>query len=219
MTAVLGWTLGLLGAYLLGSIPFGYLVGRMGGIDIRQWGSKNVGATNVARILGWRRGVLVFALDVGKGAAAVGLVARAFLGWIAPEQQSLYLVLAAATAVIGHTFPVWLRFKGGKGVATALGVWLVLAWLPSLIAFGVWLVVVAVSRYVSLASIFAAAALPMSVWLLKSCSDTPRLVFAMLLAVLVIAKHAGNIARIVKGTENRIGRIFASQTRAPRPKP
>ena len=216
----LGWTLGLVGAYLLGSIPFGYLVGRMGGIDIRQWGSKNVGATNVARILGWRRGAFVLALDVLKGAAAVGLLARGLADWVEPGQRPLFLVLAAAAAVIGHTFPCWLKFKGGKGVATALGVWLVLAWLPTAIALGVWLVVVAIFRYVSLASIFAAAALPAAVWLFraKDGSDTPLVVFAALLGLLVVARHAGNIVRIAKGTENRITSIFPSQTRAPRPK-
>lgn len=220
MTQAAGWTLGLLGAYLLGSIPFGYLVGRLGGIDIRKWGSKNVGATNVGRILGWRRGVLVLALDALKGAAAVGLLARGLAGMVPDERRALFLVLTGAAAVVGHTFPCWLKFKGGKGVATALGVWLVLAWLPTLVALAVWLVVVGIARYVSLASIVAAAALPAAEWFWrnKDGSDTPLVVFATLLGLLVIVKHAGNIVRIFRGTESRVTQLFVTQIRAPKPK-
>ena len=221
MMPVVGWTLGLVGPYLLGSIPFGYLVGRMGGIDIRRWGSKNVGATNVGRILGWRRGVLVLALDVLKGAAAVGLLARGFAGMVGEEHRTLFLVLAGASGVVGHTFTCWLRFRGGKGVATALGVWLVLAWLPTLIALTVWCVVVAIWRYVSLASIVAGAALPATLATLRwndLKSTAPELVFAGLLAALIVARHAANIVRIVKGTECRITQLFVKQIRAPRPK-
>jgi glycerol-3-phosphate acyltransferase PlsY len=221
MTQAAGWTLGLLGAYLLGSIPFGYLVGRLGGIDIRNWGSKNVGATNVGRILGWRRGVLVLALDTLKGAAAVGLLGRAMSGMVGEDQRGLFLVLAGAAAVVGHTFTCWLRFKGGKGVATALGAWLALAWLPTLIALAVWGVAVVIWRYVSLASIIAAVALPAALVALRwdrLHDSTPEVVFAGLLAALVVVRHAGNIVRICRGTESRITQLFVKQIRAPKPK-
>ncbi len=221
MTQVLGWTLGVLGAYLIGSIPFGYLLGRMGGIDIRQWGSKNVGATNVARVLGWRRGALVLALDVLKGVAAVGLLARGFAPLFEMPDRELYLVVLGAAVILGHTFPCWLRFRGGKGVATALGAWLVLAWLPTLIALAVWCAVVAIWRYVSLGSIVAAIALPAALVALRWGELGPaaaKVVFAGLLAALVLLRHVGNIVRIARGTENRITKLFVKQIRAPKPK-
>ena len=124
MLAVAGYVLAVLLSYLLGSIPFGYLIGRVGGIDIRQWGSKNVGATNVGRILGVRRGVLVFVLDTLKGAAAVGLIGRGFTGW-SGVNPSLCLVLSGAAVVLGHTFTCWLRFKGSSHWPSGS------SWLPS----------------------------------------------------------------------------------------
>ncbi|KPL01837.1 MAG: hypothetical protein AMK75_03745 [Planctomycetes bacterium SM23_65] len=220
MLALVGYVLAVVLCYLLGSIPFGYLIGRMGGIDIRQWGSKNVGATNVARVLGFRRGVLVFVLDTLKGAAAVGLLGRGFTGWFALN-PSLCLVLSGAAVVLGHTFTCWLQFKGGKGVATALGAWLVLAPIATLIALAVWILLVAVWRYVSLGSIVAAVALPcVLVALNYSRLDAvlPHLVFAILLTVLVIVRHTSNIGRLLKGTESKARPIFYKAIRSPRPR-
>lgn len=219
MLAVVGYVLAVLFSYLLGSVPFGYLIGRVGGIDIRQWGSKNVGATNVGRVLGVRRGVLVFVLDTLKGAAAVGLIGRSFVGWF-ELNPSLCLVLSGAAVVLGHTFTCWLQFKGGKGVATALGAWLVLAPIATLIALAVWIILVAVWRYVSLGSIVAAAALPcVLVALNYSRLDAvrPQLVFAILLAVLVVIRHTSNIVRLLKGTESKAGPVFYKAIRSPRP--
>ena len=219
MLAGLGYVLAVVLSYLLGSIPFGYLVGRMGGIDIRRWGSKNVGATNVARIMGVRRGVLVFVLDTLKGAAAVGLLGRGFAGWFALS-PSLCRVLSGAAGGVVHTFTCWLQFKGGKGVATALGAWLVLAPITTLIALAVWIIFVAMWRYVSLGSVVAAVALPcVLVALNYSRLDAvlPQLIFAILLAVLVIVRHTSNIVRLVKGTESKAGPIFYKAIRSPRP--
>lgn len=221
MGTTVGYVLGVLLCYLAGSVPFGYLIGRLGGIDIRRWGSGNVGAANVARILGVRRGAVVLVLDMLKGAAAVGLVAHGFLGLVPEGQHVLFLVLCAAAVVLGHTFTCWLRFQGGKGAATALGAWLVIAPLEALIALAVWLVVVGIWRYVSLASIIAAVALPSALVLLNygrlGGDVLPKLVFSGLLGVLVIARHHGNIARLVKGTENKIGQSFAKVVRVPKP--
>lgn len=222
MTETLGIILGVIVAYLIGSIPFGYLMGRLGGIDIRRWGSRNVGATNVARVLGIRRGAVVLVLDVLKGAAAAGLVGRGFAGPfdIAEGHRALLLVLCGAAAILGHTFPCWLRFKGGKGVATALGVWLVLSPVATLIALAVWGLLVAIWRYVSLGSIVAAAVLPGALFSLHYShlrAVLPQLVFAGLLAALVIVRHRSNIVRLARGTENKIGRISVKATRAPKP--
>ncbi|HUW57433.1 MAG TPA: glycerol-3-phosphate 1-O-acyltransferase PlsY [Planctomycetota bacterium] len=219
MLAVLGYSLAVLLSYLLGSIPFGYLMGRLGGIDIRRWGSKNVGATNVGRVLGFRRGVFVFVLDVLKGAGAVGLIGRSLAGWFELD-PSLACVLCGASAVLGHTFPCWLRFKGGKGVATALGVWLVLAPVTTLIALAVWAGLVAVWRYVSLGSIVGAVVLPCAFLALHHDhlgEELPQLVFAVLVAVLVILRHVGNIGRLLKGTESKVKPVFYKAIRSKRP--
>ena len=194
-------------AYLMGSIPFGLIIGLARGIDVRTVGSKNIGATNVLRTVGRPWGILAFALDFGKGVAGAvlaPLLTNAVCGGApAPDIAALAGGLAA---VAGHTWPVWLRFRGGKGVATSAGMLVAIAPAAVGIAFAVWLVVLIASRYVSLASISAAAALAVAIWLRASHSAphwwlVPALVTA--LAVLVIARHHANIARLMSGTENR----------------
>ncbi len=186
---------GILFAYLLGSVPTGLLVGRLvGGIDVRRAGSGNIGATNVGRLLGMKWGVLVFLLDAGKGAAAVGLVAYGL-----PVSAK---ILCGLASILGHVFPLFLAFRGGRGVATACGVTLLLTPLPAAVSFGVWLLVLACTRYVSAASMSAAATLPPAVWLLDGRREV--LLFASVAAVLVIGRHVPNIRRLAAGTEHRV---------------
>jgi acyl phosphate:glycerol-3-phosphate acyltransferase len=188
-------------AYLLGTIPFGILFARLfGASDVRKAGSGNIGATNVARVAGPIPGILTLLADAAKGALAVWLAAYS-------TQSSQWMILAGIAALLGHCFPVWLRFKGGKGVATALGVFAVLspvAALTALIFFGVVLVV---WRFVSLASISAAAAMPLLIYFLWAPGHAPPLpvIFGTLFAsALVIYKHDANLQRLVEGTEPRI---------------
>jgi glycerol-3-phosphate acyltransferase PlsY len=183
-------------AYLLGSIPFGYLiVRRKMGADIRQTGSGGTGATNVSRRAGKAAGVLTLLLDAAKGSAAV-LIARAIAGddWL--------IAAAAIAALVGHMFPVWLSFRGGKGVATGVGIFLVLAPIALLGAGVIFIAIVALTRYVSLGSIIAAILIPVFVWLLSDLR--PLLVAAIVGAALIIFAHRGNIQRLVSGTESRI---------------
>ncbi len=201
------YSLVCLGAYLLGAIPFGFLIARTRGIDIREHGSRNIGATNVFRVLGRTWGLLTFACDAGKGALAV-VLARHFAGVLAIDGV-LAGIAAALGCLVGHSFPVWLRFKGGKGVASSLGVLLGLMPVASLIVLGIWGVVFRVSRYVSLASLVAAVALPVVVsGLLKTgrLEGMAHLYFAGVAALLVIWRHRENIGRLRAGTENRFGR-------------
>lgn len=194
-------------AYLLGSIPFGYLLVRLSvGGDVRETGSGGTGATNVTRRAGRGLGILTLLLDLLKGMAAV-LVARALPG--AGEDEQWWVCAAAAAAVLGHVFPVWLKFRGGKGVATGLGVFLVLAPLATLCAMLVFLVVVWLWRYVSLGSIVAAAVLPLAVWALGAlgASDRatrPLLVFSILGAALIVVMHRANVGRLLRGEESRL---------------
>ena len=198
-----------LGAYVLGSIPTGFLVAKAKGIDIRTVGSGNIGATNVFRILGRPAGVLVLAADVLKGLLACGLVANlaCSLGASAhppvPVSRDGLSVVAGAFAVLGHNYTFWLWFKGGKGVATTGGVLLALSWAGFLISTGVWLLVAALTRYVSLASIAAGFSLPFSVWI-SGGSRTLIAVFAVI-GVLAVLKHRTNIRRLLDGTEHRFG--------------
>ena len=183
-------------SYLLGSIPFGYILLRIfRGQDVRQTGSGNIGATNVARsspVLG----ILTLLLDALKGAAAVAVTRALF-----PDQMML-AAIAALFAILGHAFPVWLRFRGGKGVATGLGSFLMLAPKIVLIALGIFVVMVFAFRYVSLASIVTVALFPLLAWLLKEYGNTPAvLVFMASASALIIAKHGGNIRRLLAGTE------------------
>jgi acyl phosphate:glycerol-3-phosphate acyltransferase len=181
-------------AYLLGSIPFAYLAGLTRGIDIRTVGSRNVGATNVFRELGKGIGVAVMVLDVAKGLVAV-LIANS-------ATSSPWPLIAAAAAILGHVYPVWLRFKGGKGVAVAGGAVIGLAPLPALITVVIWIAVVAITRYVSVGSIVAAAAFPFLVLAVQA--PWPTVVFAFLAAIMVIWRHRSNIERLRRGEERRL---------------
>lgn len=181
--------------YLLGAIPFGLLLTRLAGHgDIRAIGSGNIGATNVLRTGNKPLAALTLLLDGGKGAAAVLL---AYL--YGPDTAAA----AGAGAILGHLFPVWLRFKGGKGVATALGVLLAMAWPAGVIACGIWLAVAAIFRYSSLAALIALAAAPIACWLLAYPQAAE---LALFIAILVWWRHAGNIRRLIRGEEPRIGR-------------
>lgn len=203
----------VLGAYLLGSIPWGFIIGKLNGVDVRKVGSKNIGATNVTRCVGKKAGKLCFVLDFVKGALPV-LAAQILFKETSMFNE--YIVIATLlAAVIGHMFPVFLNFKGGKGVSTAAGAIMALAWFPLLIALVVWVVVFLVSRYVSLASISAAAVLPIVAWVCyltgasnfgKLANSPLVLVFLTLVAVLAIVRHRSNIQRLLDGTENRFGK-------------
>jgi glycerol-3-phosphate acyltransferase PlsY len=187
--------------YLLGSVPFGYLLVRAtGGGDIRFQGSGNIGATNVARASGWTVGVATLVLDAAKGFFAVWLSGRLSGGNIR------IMMYAGLAAILGHVFPVWLRFKGGKGVATALGVFLAICWPAAAVAVVLFLLVASFWQYVSLASISAAAALPLLIYLLYAPGHAPPAAVSfctLLAAALVIVKHRNNIERLLAGTEPR----------------
>jgi glycerol-3-phosphate acyltransferase PlsY len=202
-------------AYLLGSIPFGYLLVRtFRGQDIRLTGSGNIGATNVARSGAKGLGIATLVLDALKGVLAV-IVAVWFAGstynncaphfGIRPCVPELRLMCVAALfAVLGHMFPVWLRFKGGKGVATALGVFCILFPKAVLVSLAIFIVAVAITRYVSLGSILGAIAFPVAAYFLQD-PDAGSLVITSIIAVIVVLKHHQNIRRLLAGTENRFG--------------
>jgi len=199
-------------SYLLGSIPFGYILVRVfQGVDVRSIGSGNIGATNVARTGGKGLAIATLALDTFKGWLPVFLVLT--LPGILPEgpasnsaQLHTLATFAAFSAVIGHMFPVWLRFKGGKGVATGFGVFLGLAPKAALIAIVLFLAVVVVTRYVSLGSILGSASVPVALWWLERDSfPAPALAMCAAVALLVIIRHHQNIGRLLAGTESRFG--------------
>jgi len=197
----------ILVSYLIGSIPFGVFAGRLAGIDIRQHGSKNIGATNVLRTLGKKYGIAVFLADAIKGVVAVRLAV-----WLAgadPFYRSSLGIVAAVFVVIGHSFPIWLRFRGGKGVATSGGACLGLLPVPTSIGGLIWIVVFLAFRYVSVASIAAIVSLPLVVWLLSDRGNSPNYLmfgFSVFIAVLVTWRHRENIVRLTRGTEPRFDR-------------
>ena len=210
----------IVAAYVIGSIPFGAIIGRLHGVNLRKVGSGNVGATNVGRALGRKWGILCFVLDTLKGFLPVFLAGMYFFK-TATDASDLSLLnqiswLAVAFgAIIGHVFSFWLKFRGGKGVATSLGA--LLGFYPyftwaGLIALGIWIIVVLIWRYVSLGSIVSAAAFPvllLVVWLGMGWSVGqlwPMLVFSIIIAALVIVRHRSNLARLLAGQENKIGK-------------
>jgi glycerol-3-phosphate acyltransferase PlsY len=190
-------------AYLLGSIPFGLLIVKaLGGPDIREIGSGNIGAANVARNAGELAGILTLAFDAAKGYFAVWLASRCAAGSVR------WMMVAAVFAVIGHMFPVWLGFKGGKGVATGLGVFIPICWQAVAAGIALWLLVVIFWRYSSLGSISAATALPLFVYLLYAPGHAPPEIVTfgtIVIAVLVLFKHHTNIERLIAGEEPRLG--------------
>ena len=197
----------LIGSYLLGSIPFGYLAGRLAGIDIRTVGSCNIGATNVTRVLGKQYGYTVFALDFLKGFGAVMISILIAPGrspeWNSPE---IFGILAAMSSVLGHLYPPWLRFKGGKGVATSAGALLALAPVATLVGVAIWIIVFWLTRYVSLASITAAVILPIVILVTRSRDENdrkPLVIASVCVAAVVIWRHRSNLSRLMRGTEPR----------------
>ncbi|MFH1799496.1 MAG: glycerol-3-phosphate 1-O-acyltransferase PlsY [Candidatus Omnitrophota bacterium] len=192
----------MLAAYLIGSVPFGLIAGsRIKDLDIREHGSKNIGATNVFRVVGKKWGITVLLLDVVKG--YVACVLPAFFG------QSLVLpfqLLLGISAILGHSFPVWLNFKGGKGVATSLGVFLAIAWIPTLITFGLWIFCFVITHIISISSLVAAVIFPVMItW---RYMGTPGIKFllpiSITLAVFIFYTHRANIQRLRQGTEKKL---------------
>jgi glycerol-3-phosphate acyltransferase PlsY len=183
--------------YGMGSLPIGFLLTSLWrGIDLRQVGSGNVGAANVHRTAGLKVALLVVAIDFAKGAGSVLLAARLAGGLDAT-------VAAGVAAIVGHIYPVWLRFRGGKGVATACGVFATIAPVATAIAAIGFVVTVWITRYVSLGSVVATAVLPALAWLLAS--PLPIVAGATIAALMIISRHAGNLARVADGTERRLG--------------
>lgn len=188
-------------AYLVGSVPTAYLLVRMAvGQDIRTRGSGNVGGTNALRTAGWRIGITVTLIDVVKGVLAVWLM-RLY------NPESGWVAAAVLAAVLGHCYPVWLKFSGGKGVATGFGAFLVIAPLSALAALGLWFVVLAIARWVSLASMVASAAFPLLLKLIDR-PDLRTLAAVSVAAVVIVLRHVSNMRKIVAGEEARIGRDF-----------
>lgn len=208
-----------LAAYLLGSIPFGLLIGKIKGVDIRTQGSCNIGATNVTRVVGKWWGKLCFFCDFAKGLLPV-LAVRGILRQMDCPENNLYgllSVLTALFAVLGHIFPIYLKFKGGKGVSTVAGVVLALHPFSVLIAGAVWAGFFFAFRYVSLASLAAAAALPLSAFALTFAGvkmPLPTGILLIFFALLTIAKHHSNIRRLLNGTESRFDKKKKEETRS-----
>ena len=184
--------------YLLGSFPTGFLIGKyLKNIDLRKMGSGSTGATNVLRNVGKWPALFVFIIDVLKGFIAVK-IAYVFIS------ESIYEVLAGSLAVSGHIWPIWLKGKGGKAVATGLGIFIALSWQVGLASFGIFLLVLSFSKFVSLSSITASFFLPVFMILYLGKMDHPYFIFSVLVAILIIGKHKTNIARIIKGIEPKI---------------
>ena len=184
--------------YLLGSFPTGFLFGKyLKNIDLRKIGSGSTGATNVLRNVGKWPALFVFIIDVLKGFIAVKI------SYILIS-ESIYEVLAGSLAVSGHIWPIWLKGKGGKAVATGLGIFIALSWQVGLASFGIFLLVLSFSKFVSLSSIAASFLLPIFMFLNLGKMDHPYFIFSVLVAVLIIGKHKTNIARIIKGIEPKI---------------
>jgi glycerol-3-phosphate acyltransferase PlsY len=207
---ILSCILAVFGAYLLGSIPFGFLVAKAKGIDIRTAGSGNIGATNALRVLGKPAGIFVLLMDVLKGFAAVWLCTALVKNFNLDANLETLRILAGIGAVLGHNFTCWLRFKGGKGIATTAGVYLALAPWALLVALLVFILAILLTRYVSVGSILGAAALVATIWVM-----TPDNLFlgvvTTALGALAIYKHKSNIQRLMAGTENRLGRKKEAQ--------
>ena len=195
--------------YVIGSVPWAFILGRLNGIDIREHGSRNVGATNVNRVLGKKWGVSCFALDFLKGLLPI-LAVKALSNADMLHKPEIDVVIVASASVAGHMWPLFLKFKGGKGISTIAGIILAVAPLSLLTAGAAWLLIFHFSRYVSLASISAATLLPISAWAFStlgwSGTAIPALTMLSVLSALAIFRHRSNIKRLLNGTENKFER-------------
>lgn len=215
---VLAYIIVAVAAYLLGSIPTGFLVAKAKGVDIRTTGSGNIGATNAMRVLGKPAGIFVMLMDCAKGYVACAFIPPLIYNWLVPHfygfsryfkdspadfQIGVY-VLAGGCAVLGHNYTCWLKFKGGKGIATTAGVYLALAPEALGIALAVFILAILATRYVSVGSIVAAIALPVAVWFTNE--NLVLRIVTIALCALAIYKHKSNIQRLMAGTENRLGK-------------
>jgi glycerol-3-phosphate acyltransferase PlsY len=208
LTSIMTWLLIAIISYFIGSVPSGYLVARTQGVDIRQHGSRNIGATNVLRVMGKKWGYLVFLCDASKGFLAVKL--GMLVATHAQLSPVLGGVIAAITCILGHNYTIWLGFKGGKGIATSGGVILALFPIAVVCCLAlVWIGVFYAGKYVSLASIAAAVALPVAVFLIvpKTGGEFWTLFgFSVLICALAVWRHQANIVRLMNGTESRFGK-------------
>jgi glycerol-3-phosphate acyltransferase PlsY len=206
---VTGFFLVALVSYLIGSIPAGYLIAKLARVDIRQQGSGNIGATNVTRVLGKAYGYPVFLADFSKGLSAVLLAPVIGRACGLTQSPELFQIMAGVCVVLGNAFPVWLRFRGGKGVATSSGMLFGLMASAAFVCIVVWVVMFYATRYVSLASITAAVALPVAVFVITRVTESPRplvLYASAGLALIVILRHRSNVSRLMRGTEERVKR-------------
>ena len=203
----------VLGAYLLGSIPFGYIMAKAKGIDIRSVGSGNIGATNAMRVLGKPAGIFVLLMDALKGFAAANWLPLLVVNFSGASDVGIptLQIIAGIAAVLGHNYTCWLKFKGGKGIATTAGVYLALAPWALLIAFAVFLLAVVVTRYVSVGSISGAVAVVVAVWVMAP-QNLLLCIVTTALGALAIYKHKTNIQRLIAGTENRFGQKKSPET-------
>ncbi len=193
----------IVGGYLVGSIPFGVIIGRAWkGVDIRQYGSGNIGFSNALRVLGWKPAAVVFIGDALKGIVLVVIGQALFRTWNVPRSD-LWLLLVGLAPILGHSFSVFLRFRGGRAVTTTLGVLIGLCWQAALVALVSWLVVVAITRYISLGSITAAISVP--TYMLLSGKSREWLILWSAVSLLVILRHLPNMKRLAKGTEVKLG--------------
>jgi len=204
----------LIVSYLLGSIPSGYWYGRLRGVDIRTVGSGNIGASNVQRTFGTISGIGVLLVDVGKG-----FIAAYFLSWFTPYPQSdLMRVGCGVAAICGHTFPLFLNFKGGKGVATTFGVLLGLVPISTIFVFLAFAGVVAVTRYISAGSLVSALLFPILIWWRNESGQFHSiLILSVFISLVIIIRHRANIGRILRGEENRLGQRVAFHPKEKRP--
>ena len=204
----ISYTIGIIISYLLGSIPFGYVIAVAKGVDIRKQGSGNIGATNVGRTLGRKYGIMIFILDLLKGFVVVFLIPILISKTKFPTtSDNLLVILCGFCAVLGHIFPVYIGFKGGKAVATSFGVFIWLSPIPVAIAFGIWILTVFASRYVSLGSMISSIALISAIVGFENepfGSGKYLTALSIAVAILIITKHITNIQRITKGTENKV---------------
>ncbi|MFQ5808437.1 MAG: glycerol-3-phosphate 1-O-acyltransferase PlsY [Armatimonadota bacterium] len=207
---VITWTLPLIAAYLLGSVPVGLLIGLARGIDVRQHGSGNIGAANVMRLLGFKWGAISLLGDAVKGCLAVLVCILAGThGGLETTDPFVLNALGAALAIVGHNWSIFLAFRGGKGIATSLGTCMLLDWRIALGCFGIWLIAVAVTRYASVGSILATAAA--ATLGLIFLDPWPYKVLFILVAVFAVIRHHANIRRLVAGTEAKLGGRSSSQ--------